>query len=164
MYRFMKSFAVPAATAVLAGGLELRRLDSSRAHRMPIGRTGPPVPTSASNQTRRRSTWVDAGAARSPTRNLVPGHGFFVLRAGRGQGGQRDRRGIDTTGVDTSGPLSGKIKSKSFAVSFHGKKCNVRFSGGLPSSDLVGGYRYDCDGKSSHGTFQFTFDSSGTTC
>ena len=92
------------------------------------------------------------------------GTGFLFFEQEGGKAVSGSGAGIDTTGVDTEGPVTGKIKKKSFSVSFHGKKCNVSFSGGLPSSDLVGKYHYKCDGESDHGSFQFSFDSSGTSC
>jgi hypothetical protein len=73
--------------------------------------------------------------------------------------------GIDAGSLEASGPLTGTIKSSSFKVSFKKKGCNISFSGKMPSADhLSGGYKYSCDKIATHGTFEFTFDSSGTTC
>jgi hypothetical protein len=87
---------------------------------------------------------------------------FFVQEGGKAVAGTDG--GLETDQYTAEGPLKGTIKKKTFSVKFHAKKCSVSFKGGLPSEDLVGTYHIKCDGKQTQGSFQFSFDESGTSC
>ncbi len=164
MYGFLKSLAIPAATVVLAMGLIAASAQFARAQD-----TDWQNKASGSDVAEQpdKAAPLDLNGCWSGTladAKFGSGTGFLFFDQEGDKAVSGTSAGIDTTGVDTSGPLTGKIKSKSFKVSFHGKKCTVTFSGGLPSSDLVGAYHYNCDGRSDHGTFQFSFDAGGSSC
>lgn len=164
MYGILKSFAVSAATVALAMGLIVASAQFARAQdtdwqNMATGSDVAEQPDKAAP--------LDLNGCWSGTladAKFGSGTGFLFFEQEGDKAVSGTTAGIDTSGVDSSGPLTGKIKKSSFSVSYHGKKCSVRFSGGMPSSDLVGTYHYSCGGETDHGSFRFTFDSSGASC
>lgn len=62
--------------------------------------------------------------------------------------------------------LGGKVTSTSFVATHHGKDCKaVALAGQLSGSDLTGTYILRrCVGLTTTGTFDFAFDSSGSSC
>lgn len=70
-------------------------------------------------------------------------------------------------GRPIAGHLSGKANSQNFQLKIHIRKCNASLHGTLsPMGDLTGMYHFSqkCLGQVDQGTFDYTFDPSGTSC
>ena len=166
MLSFVKSLAATAATVMLAVGLIVAPAQVARAQEAPDTdwqNTG----TGAEVAEQPNTSSLNLNGCWSGTvddSNFGSGTGFLLFVQKGSKAGKGTGAGIDAGGLQTAGPLKGKIKKSSFSVSFHGKKCIVRFSGSMPSSNLIGNYIYHCGGTSTDGSFNFAFDASGNSC
>jgi hypothetical protein len=164
MHGILKSFAASAATVVITMGLIAASAQFARAQDTDWQNraTGSDVADQPDKAAPLDLAGCWSGSLAS--KKFGGGAGFLFFDQNGGKAVPGSGAGIDTSGVNAEGPVTGTIKKKSFSVSFKGKKCSVRFSGGLPSSELVGNYHYKCDGEQDQGSFTFTFDSSGDSC
>ncbi len=73
---------------------------------------------------------------------------------------------ISLSTVTAGGPLSGRVTPRSVFAGHHAYSCNVAFRAREISGDLVGAYNLNkhCAAVKLAGTFDFTFDASGTSC
>jgi hypothetical protein len=164
MYENLQTLAASAATAVLAMGLIAASAQFARAQDTDwqINATDSDVADQPD-----KAAPLDLGGCWSGTvadENFGPGTGFLFFEQEGGKAVVGTETGIVTSGFEASGPLTGKIKKKTFSLKHNAKKCDFRFSGGLPSNELVGTYHIKCEGKQTQGSFQFSFDPSGNSC
>jgi hypothetical protein len=167
MRGFLEAFAACAARAVLVVGLIVASVQFASAQQAQDTNwqnmvTDPDVAQQLDTASSLNLSGCWSGALHDSKFGSGTGFLFFVQQGGKAVTGTG--AGIDTSGLKSGGPLTGTIKSNSFSVKFHHKKCNVGFSGKMPSSDLVGHYTYKCGGTSTKGSFTFTFDASGNSC